>query len=475
MTKEELEELSQDILEETMQTTLNELDGPSVTIPIRDFTLINGDPEKVRSDLSAVTFSELYRKLGSSMSINEISTGDKKDKANIARATLFVASALGSLFVRDRLRDNIDKYFESELRDDLLSFDDREKLRQELKNKATEAVKRQANNPAASRIIDKLDQGFSDIENGKNSSQSKNMRESLGNCTERFVGCGMSMLTELNNAINNDGKEPRDIATAVGIVKKMISDDDKDLTGKRAGWKYGEFNKTFCEVLDDVVKDADELAKASMTSFTKTDIGFSVDKSAEVQPLDFLRSVKEAKESHPNDPDAARNIPEEKWAVSFYDRNLSEFGLENLVVDGKPMFTKSQLSKMSRMSDNAKKIEVVNALLSGKEVMAKNEKSGETTFLNPQLQKATGAEKKTWWESFVDFIKDLFGVGSKEKEQRKAMEETFANNLREFDGKKHIKEKISFNELSGINSLKKATTMVSQDRSKEKKAPSIGM
>ncbi len=474
MTKEEL---SQQILEDTMQTTLNELDGPLLDIPVRSFTLMNDDPEKVRSDLSVVTFPGLYSKLGTSLSISEIATDDKKDKVNIARATLFVASALGSLFVRDRLRDNIDKYFEGGLRDNLnMTPDEQQKFRQELKDKATEAVKRQANNPAASRIIDKIDQSFNRIANSKDVPQSENVRGVLGNYTERFVGCGMSALTALNNAINNDGKEPRDIATAVGIVKQMISDDDKDIS---KGMAYGEFSETFGKVLDDIVKDADELAKASMTNFTKTDVGFSIDKSAKVQPLDFLRSVNDAKESHPNDPEAINHIPEADWAVKFYEENLSEFGLKNFVIDGKPMLTESQIAKVSNNSaeinTNKFKIELVSALLSGKEVMAKNEKSGEMTFLNPQLQKAVAKETKTLWESFVDFIKNLFGVGSKEKEQHKAMEETFNNNLREFNNKKHIKEKISFNELSGINSLKKVTTMVSQDHSKEKKAPSIGM
>lgn len=479
MTKEEIR---REIMDSVIQPELESMDYSKENIPVRYIgyepkdTQKSGALENFRMREATSSFAALYENLGKAMDKNGIlqSNRDMSDeKITLTRATAFVSAVLGSVYMKDKLRDSIDEFFDAPDNADYfkdMSDDEKFQFRNELKDEASAAVKHQASSKEGRNIVDKIDRQFSNLVQHKDRSDAKSLQAQLEkfHYTENFIGCGMSALIALNEGLT---RNEYDTKTIGNVVKSKISaESSKD-------WFANEHAKFFSELVDDVLANSKALAKEEMLETSIMKLNVSADKTARVKPQDFVRSIESARALRPNDPDAVSYAPEAEWANELYEGNFSDRKFEDFMIDGKPMFTKAQISGLT---DSTKKIEVIAAALSGKAVMFQNAKEGEMTLVNPVLTKSIEREpKKTWWQAFVDFIKDLFGSGSKEKQlsQQKLdeMQNAYDKNRADFNNKKYIKEKISLNELMGKKTAEKLSTAISKDLAKTKKDPSLGM
>lgn len=142
----------------------------------------------------------------------------------------------------------------------------------------------------------------------------------------------------------------------------------------------------------------------------------------------------------------------------------------NLRIDGKPMFKPEQLKKENEADRAA---DVVAATLSSKQVTFL--KDGKETLLNPNVIGTEKDSQKGVIDKIIDFFRSLVGLGPKEMAQDKINRINSKNNEEKAKYEAKSRERISFDELSGLKAAKKLTTPPKQNTlSAEKKGPSVG-
>lgn len=173
--------------------------------------------------------------------------------------------------------------------------------------------------------------------------------------------------------------------------------------------------------------------------------------SIDVKPVDFLEHAK-----------TGEFTPAEKiWAQDIY-RNLVQNGkidsveMDEFTVNGKPMFSKEQLQNTSKEDLSCK---IVENMLKGEDV-AIQKKNQEPVHIDVSLVKK---ERSGFFQKLFGFISDLLHRSELQRE------ETLMQQLNQDLGEKQNqnkanRQKVSFNELSGKDSVSKITTTSPKDK-----------
>lgn len=182
-----------------------------------------------------------------------------------------------------------------------------------------------------------------------------------------------------------------------------------------------------------------------------------------MKPFDFLEHAK-----------TGEFTPAEKiWAQDIY-RNLVQnqkfdsVEMDEFTVNGKPMFSKEQLQNTSKEDLSCK---LVEKRLKGEDV-AIQKKNQEPVHIDVNLIKK---ERSGFFQKLFGFISDLLHRSARQKEE--TLMQQLTQDLEEKQNQnKANRQKVSFNDLSGKDSVSKITTHSPKDKqlsSEQKK--DIGM
>lgn len=381
------------------------------------------------------------------------------DMRNGSRATAFATSVLSSLFMADKICEGIDDFYADPKNKALfegMSATEQEKLRGELKDKVRSDLAVKPKTEAGKRLAEKLTEEYTKADHLKSSKeQAMKFKESDGidvyQMSTDMYGEGLAAIYAFNKHLSQT---------------KSISDSAKNIRAN-APQKNTGFYK---HILDSIENDSAELA-GEEEIFTHAIKQFSVDvnNNFNVTPTEFLKHYEKG-EVTPEDNGWAMNL------VGKMGLEYSDF--KDLKVNGKPMFEGYQLHKEDEIN---RAVDVVAAVLSSKKVTL--QKGNEETLLNPDIQgELKEPEKKSMGiiDTLIQLIKRLVGRDSslnafeKDKNDLKQMKVNATLERREY--KAEQRQRVSFAELSGLNTTKKLNTPTEKQNtlSAEKKGVSRG-
>lgn len=396
-------------------------------------------------------FRDSLEKNGAIAESNDISA----DRKNGSRATAFTSSVLTSLFMTDVLRDNIDEFFDNPENDYQFrnqTPEEKEAFRQELKDKVRNDLTVKPKTREGEALAEQITQRFDRILDFKaaNRGQAKQFKENDGFDMSKLgadlYSEGMSALYAINVNLRNG---------------KSISETAKSVR------ENAPQNSSFYKIiLEGFENDAKELAaEEEVITHTVKQFSVPVNNPNDITPTGFVEHYQKGKLS-----------PEEKgWAMNIAQKMGIEYSdFENLKLDGKPMFEGWQLHREDELD---RTVDVVASVLTGKQVALENQKDEKLTLLNPSIKgQVKERENKSILDRIIEFFKDLVsGTTSLEREQNKIEMMDLDAQKAKTNFMEKSRERISFKELSGLNSLKKVTAPQNQNTlSAEKKGVSRG-
>ena len=138
-------------------------------------------------------------------------------------------------------------------------------------------------------------------------------------------------------------------------------------------------------------------------------------------------------------------------------------GLEDIKLDGKPMFSKEQLENPTDLMV----CEVIARTLSGEKVTA-NLTDDREYLLSPKIEEISYKKEKHWYDGIVDFFKSHFGSGTDKEKSAKIdeMKSEIENTQDKFVDSAFRREKITINDLFGKSALDKVTSASNQQPEK---------
>lgn len=374
-----------------------------------------------------------------------------EERKNASRATAFATSVLTSLYMTDKVCENIDEFCDdpkNKSRFQDMSTAEKEAFRQEMKDKVRNNLAVEPKTEEGKQLVEKLTKEFTKADFLKTSKEQalrfkKDGIDVYQMSTDMF-GEGMAAIYALNNHIFN-GKS---ISESAQIIR--------DKAPEKSGF--------YKLILDSIESDSKELAGEEEV-FTHVVKQFSVEvnNNFNVNPNDFLKHYENG-----------TITPEEKgWAMNLVGKMGLEYDdFKDLKVDGKPMFEGWQLHKEDEL-DRA--VDVVAAALSIKEVT--HEKDNKETMLNPQVVGQLEKPKsKGIIDTIIQFFKSIVGGDSFKKEQNKISDMSIHAQMAKTNYEEKHRQRLSFAELSGLNSVKKMNTPTGKQNtlSEEKKGVSRG-
>ncbi len=152
---------------------------------------------------------------------------------------------------------------------------------------------------------------------------------------------------------------------------------------------------------------------------------------------------------------------EKNWASGIYDyiknRTLG-FEFKDIMMNGKPMFSEDELKK----NPEELSCKVVENMLKGEDIAAKNSFDGKITHLTPKFEEIN--KSRNFFQKLFDLIVEVF---TKDKQREHQKVEDIKNDIAKKEPEnKANRERISFSELMGNNDVKKVTAM--SDKTQEK-------
>ncbi len=374
------------------------------------------------------------------------------DRRNGSRATAFATSVLSSLYMTDKICENIDEFCSDPKNKALfqdMSTAEKDAFRQEMKDKVRNDLAVKPKTEAGKQLVENLTKEFTKADYLKTSKeQVMKYKERDGvdvyQMSTDMYGEGMAALYALNNHLYN-GKSISESAQAI-----------RDNAPKNS-----DFYKL---ILDSIEKDSKELA-GEEEIFTHVVKQFRVDvnNNFNVTPTEFLEHYQKG-----------TITPEERgWAMNLVGKMGLEYDdFQNLKVNGKQMFEGWQLHKEDEL-DRA--VDVVAATLFSKQVTL--QKDNMETLLNPDINgELKKPESKGIIDTIIQFFRSLVGLDSFAKEQQKLSIMGSQAKIDKLNYQEKHRQRVSFNELSGLNSVKKMNTPSGKQNtlSAEKKGVSRG-
>lgn len=404
-------------------------------------SVVNNMPEELRV---ANTFgggervrvaNSFYKELNTFFEANGVYTEEPEidsDTRNMARATMFTVKALNSIYVTKKLGEYIDSYFDNPSNEGKFPEGDKEALKAELKQQVEDTIGIKPVSKEAQDYVQSLKDGFTAESYEKGLSWIYNINQSLQ------VSNGMTQLTQSQRYYD----EPDD-----SVVKKIVegvSNSSAALAGEE--------------------KEPERVVREFAVFYRPID--------NEVNPKDFVEHFKNSTLS--NDEIVWANDVFRDSIVDYRNINPAErlnIGMEDVMVDGKPMFTQEQVKNGNI---NLMTCEVIARALSGEKVTTNP--TGEKEYLLSPSIKEYGDKKKThWYDAIVDFFRSLVGretdkeKAAKIEEMKAGIEETQS----EYKPLTTHREKMTFKDLFGQSNLDKVTAAPSKNQ--PQKTNTLGM
>lgn len=152
---------------------------------------------------------------------------------------------------------------------------------------------------------------------------------------------------------------------------------------------------------------------------------------------------------------------EKSWAANMFDYIKNRtfcFEFKNFMMNGKPMFSEDELKK----NPEELSCKIVENMLKGEDVSAKNPRNGEITHITPKFEEVN--KSRNFFQMLFDLIVEAF-TKDKEREQKKVNE--IKNDIAQKEPENKInRERMSFGELMGSNDIKKVTAPPAKTREK---------
>lgn len=392
--------------------------------------------------------STTLKELESNMSRNgviSLTPNVSTERRNTARASAFILSVVNSVYVTDKIHDGIDEYIsDPKNKDNFREMSEQEiqDLKTELKNYVTDKLSVKAKTAEGKKVVKDITDKFNYVAKYKDDPEMKSAIEKEGifeeNSNDLIMG-GTLLVCTLNKWMSDDVPVSQTINEIKGTINEKSS---------------------FESMIVDAIENNSEALASEEEYYTQTvkNLTVSVGDDQPVKPTEFL-------EHYENNQLSADEIV---WARTVFDSGMTDKSMDfsSYMLDGKPMFSKE---KIENTLPAQLKTEVVAAALSGKEVAIKDNEKEKLTLLTPIITETAAKTPKSIWQKIFDFFANLLSDKSKEK----AMQEKISTTLKDFNNK-DVKQKISFDELSGRNTIKKVTAPPTRqnDLSKAKSGPS---
>ncbi len=381
------------------------------------------------------------------------------DKRNGSRAAAFATSVLSSLFMADKLCEGIDDFYADPKNKALfegMSVAEQDNLRQELKDKVRSDLAVKPKTEAGKRLAENITEEYTKNDYLKTSKEQ----------VSSFVKDGLDDLYQKSTDMYTEG-----MAAIYAFNKHLSKNNSISESAEAVRANAPEKNIGFYGLLlDGIEKDSAELAgEEEVFTHAVKQFDVEVNNRFNVTPTDFLKRYEKG-ELTPED---------NGWAMNIVGKMGLEYGdFKDLQANGKPMFEGHQLHKEDEINRSA---DVVAAVLSSKKVTL--QKDNEETLLNPSIQgELKEPEKKSlgFIDTLIQLFRKLVGRDSslnafqKDKSDLQKMKSNADLNRRSFNSEH--RQRVSFEELSGLNTTKKLNTPTGKPHtlSAEKKGVSKG-
>lgn len=181
-------------------------------------------------------------------------------------------------------------------------------------------------------------------------------------------------------------------------------------------------NKTEAEMMMGLTENLNDYAsEADIINHSVRNATMEIKRNSEVIPTDFLNHFKE----HTATPE------EIQWAARIFDNayNNIDPDFKYFLIDDKPMFNRTVLPQNNKWE----KANVVAEALSGKKIELMDPKTHNKDLFNPQIIDSR-RENRNIFEWLVDFFRDLFSIGLKEKDQIMRIQNRSVDNEKSYSG-----------------------------------------
>lgn len=351
-----------------------------------------------------------------------------RDVRDISRAAMFTTSVVSGLYMTERVKNNIDKFFENPENNQYfedLSNEEKAAFSQELKNKVEESFKPQTVTPQGKAYVQTITDKFnSEIERAK-AHHSEN--------AEKYL---LAREISVINRMFNELKDNDNVAEAIGKVKDNIQNADSYFKNQGV-----ELDRSFdYKIIDSMYENASQLSYENNGCINHAAFDFTIDLDSE----DDEYMLKILYNFDLDEYDSTRLF---QWA----DRVMSKYPeskINQTMVNGKPLFTDDEKEDLPR---GKKKARVLASILKGDKVTYWSKNNDYEFVYRPEIK---DNREKTFLEKIIDFFNNLLKLDDLSKMKSGIIKATNSH----FTDKSNIREKMSFEEISGVNNLKKMSS-----------------
>lgn len=368
----------------------------------------------------------------------------------LTHASAFALRVLNSVDATRRIQRSIDLLFDQPetqslfTKEGISTDEEKQQLREDLKKHVEEKLSVKAKSEEGMEFVEQMKAAYDQF--AKKSQ------------AEKFLEVGCSFLYGINKQITNNKYED---AVEYNYDEDAIKSNDRDAINIITQlWdnncnKYVKNSRIVMETMYKALAENTQSLAKEISGDLNAEIVQNYDiyfgASIDVKPVDFLEHAK-----------TGEFTPAEKiWAQDIY-RNLVQNGkidsveMDEFTVNGKPMFSKEQLQNTSKEDLSCK---IVENMLKGEDV-AIQKKNQEPVHIDVSLVKK---ERSGFFQKLFGFISDLLHRSEIQRE------ETLMQQLNQDLGEKQNRnkanrQKVSFNELSGKDSVSKITTTSPKDK-----------
>lgn len=360
------------------------------------------------------------------------------ERRNAARSMTFALHAINNINMAGKIKANIDSLFEVENVQHFLeeqgyeTAEQKEALRNEVKKHVDEKLAIKTSSREANSFVNELQTLYN--ENYKDN-EDKNA----------FLKEGLAYVYSANQEMKNFRALTADdtLHSLIGAYEKCRDIGFGPLADKLSDG---------LTLSDDRATLADE-AVPSREQFK--DISVLYGTAPQIKLSEFLEHAKSGEFTD----------DEKSWAANMFDDIKNDtFGyfapveFKDIMKNGKPMFSENELKK----NPDELSCKIVENMLKGEDVSAKNPRNGEITHITPKFEEVN--KSRNFFQMLFDLIVEAF-TKDKAKEQKKVNDIKKEIAQKEPENKIN-RERMSFGELMGSNDIKKVTAPPAKTREK---------
>lgn len=412
--------------------------------------------------------NKFFSQVSDSFVKNDVLT---ENASPLTHASAFALRVLNSIDATRRIQRSIALLFDHPetqrlfAKEGISTDEEKQQLREDLKKHVEEQLSVKAKSEEGMEFVEQMKAAYDQF--AKKSQ------------AEKFLEVGCSFLYGINKQIINNKYEDtiegnyNEDAIESNYDEDTIRNNDIDAINKITQFwdnhcnKYVKNSRIVMDTMYRALAENTQNLAKEISGDLNTEIVQNYDiyfgGSVDVKPFDFLEHAK-----------TGEFTPAEKiWAQDIY-RNLVQnqkfdsVEMDEFTVNGKPMFSKEQLQNTSKEDLSCK---LVEKMLKGEDVAIQT-KNQEPVHIDVNLIKK---ERSGFFQKLFGFISDLLHRSARQKEE--TLMQQLTQDLEEKQNQnKANRQKVSFNDLSGKDSVSKITTHSPKDKqhsSEQKK--DIGM